>query len=154
MSAFRDILEPTGEEIRRWAYSSGGDYPDEMEQDWDLIVADCTRLELIAELASDPACETRAFFVSCLYLLSGECVRYSDQIDHSSMQKIRQFIASHRASFDNLLTKWADRSLDLFEHPETFDYGKWCWHGHAYGIDDEEGESLAFLGRIRKLFNL
>jgi hypothetical protein len=153
MSTFRDISNPTDEEIRSWAYSSGGDYPAEMTQDWDLIVAEYHRVALIAELANDPGCESRAFFLSCLYLLSGQCVRYSDRIDHPNIQRIKDLIDSQRGAFGRSLAEWADRSLRLFEHPETFDYNHWCWHGFAYGLHKDEPDALTFLGRIRKFFN-
>jgi hypothetical protein len=35
---FADAVNPTDEEIVRWAYIEGAHYPPEMSQDWDLCV--------------------------------------------------------------------------------------------------------------------
>ncbi len=72
---FADAVNPTDEEIERWAYIADADYPPEMSQDWDLCVTEPGRADLLERLASDPGCPNRKFFLSCLYLLVGDAVR-------------------------------------------------------------------------------
>ena len=67
---FADAVNPTDEEIVRWAYIEGAHYPPEMTQDWDLCVAEPGRRELLVRLASDASCPTRTFF-SILPLFDG-----------------------------------------------------------------------------------
>ena len=72
---FVDAVNPTDEEIARWAYIEGADYPPEMPQDWDLCVTQPRRADLLMQLACDERCPNRRFFFSCLYLLVGDAVR-------------------------------------------------------------------------------
>lgn len=132
---FEDAVNPTDEEIVRWAYIKGAHYPPEMEQDWDLCVTSPMRADLLVRLASDDQCPNRVFFLSCLYLLVGDAVRTKGQT--WPLKEVSAWITRTPVNGPKDIALFFQRSADLLDHPETFDYNKWCWHGHAYKIDDE-----------------
>ena len=49
-------LDPTPEDLRVWAYTPDAEYPDEMPEDWDLMVAQIKNAPLLLELACDLRC--------------------------------------------------------------------------------------------------
>jgi hypothetical protein len=133
---FEDALNPTEEELRKWAYTDGAKYPDEMPQDWDLCVAEFSRGLLLLRLASDVDCPKRKFFLSCLYLLVGECVRTSAGSAHVS--DCARFLSRVEMPLPEDVAQWLSRSRELLRSPEQFNYNKWCWGGFAYGYEDAE----------------
>ena len=133
-SFFRDAVNPSDEELVRWAYIEDANYPPEMSQDWDLCVTEPRRADLFVKLASDMKCPNRAFFLSCLYLLVGDAVRSNGRT--WGLEEATQWLARRSAECPKDLATFFERANDLIARPESFDYDKWCWHGYAYGIDD------------------
>lgn len=131
---FRDAVNPTDEEIVRWAYIEGANYPPEMTQDWDLCVTEPRRADLFVKLASDQVCPNRAFFLSCLYLLVGDAVRSKGRT--WPLEEAAQWLAQQPSECPKEVGTFFQRAGALLAKPETFDYNKWCWHGYAYEIDD------------------
>lgn len=114
--------DPTDEEIREWAFEANALCP----EDWDLWITGIGKDELLLELAGDDACPKREFFLRCLYLLVGDAVRTERrQIDRALLDKL---FALAEASQNAPLQKWVSRSRHLIEHPDEFNYEKWC-HG-------------------------
>lgn len=130
---FADFQNPTEAELREWARDSGASYPDEMQQDWDLCVADWSRVDLIAELAADQSCPTRGFFLSVLYLMAGDCVRYPS--GNVNIPNLRALLGRLDNSPSEPLRLFRTRALALLADPSTFNYEKWCWGDYAYGRD-------------------
>lgn len=120
-----DPLDPTPDDLRRWAYTPDAEYPDEMPQDWDLCVATIDRAQLLLEFASDAACPTRGFFLGCLYILAGDCVRLEHH--QRDLTKLRDILRAVPPTAPKEVLLWAERTNYLIAHPESFEYGKWGW---------------------------
>ena len=131
---FKDALDPTEEELRRWAAIEGATYPPEMEQDWDLMVASPERADLILALAGDAACPNRGFFLSCLYLMVGDAVRSEGST--WPLAEISSWLERQEDLADPSISLFRERANALLANPETFNYNLWCWGGHAYGIEE------------------
>lgn len=116
-------LDPTPEDLRRWAYAPDAEYPDEMPEDWDLCVADIDRVDMLVELASDAECPNRGFFLGCLYILSGDCVRLERCRHH--IPRLKQFMDALPPESPKEVQRWVRRTRHLIAHPESFEYGKW-----------------------------
>jgi hypothetical protein len=132
---FHDAVNPTDEEVIRWANIKGANYPPEMSQDWDICITEPRRADLFLRLASDEKCPNRKFFLACLYLLIGDAVRTNG---HTwSLEEASQWLMRQSTNYPKDVVTFFQKAGTLLMKPETFDYNKWCWHGHAYEIDDE-----------------
>jgi len=127
---FKDAVNPTDDEIIRWAYIDGTHYPPEIEQDWDLYIAEPERADIFIRLASDRKCPNRKFFLSCLYLLIGDAIRSNGQT--WPIPKASAWIAKQTLDLPDDVNLFLNRSKELINNPQNFDYGKWCDGGHAY----------------------
>ncbi len=124
-------LDPTPDDLRRWAYTPDADYPDEMPQDWDLMVADIEKAEQLVELASAMDCPNRTFFLGCLYILAGDCVRL---VHHRhEIPRLRNVFKCVRPDAPADVRRWVERSNRLLDHPEEFEYQGWGWGDLARG---------------------
>jgi hypothetical protein len=130
---FADIVNPTEAELRQWAANPNASYPDEMSQDWDLVVADWARVDLIAELAGDDSCPTSGFFLAVLYLMAGDCVR--NVAGNVNVSNLRALLARLENTPSESLRLFRTRALALLADPLKFDYSLWCDGGYAYGRD-------------------
>jgi hypothetical protein len=133
---FADIVNPTEAELREWAADPTASYPDEMSQDWDLIVADRPRVDLIVELAGDESCPTRRFFLAVLYLMAGDCVR--NAAGNVNIPNLRALLARLENVHCGSLRVFRTRALALLADPSKFDYSSWCDGGYAYGRDSAD----------------
>jgi hypothetical protein len=116
---------PTAEELRRWAYDSHALYP---VQDWDIVIsADAEHDELFVQLAADDTCPKCGVFLSILYLAVGDAVS-SDFGIRSKSSTVNLILLGDRYAHP-AIRKWQERSRTLIEHPETFDYRRWCSGG-------------------------
>lgn len=122
-------LDPTPEDLRLWAYTVDASYPDEMSQDWDLCVISFERAPLILELASDENCPNRGFFLSCLYTMAGDCVR--TEAGRVDIPKLRSVLESVPAHADRRVRLWVQRTKQLLDDPESYDYDRWGWGDFA-----------------------
>ena len=127
---FADAVNPTNEEIIRWAYIDGAHCPPEMEQDWDLCVVDPERRELLFTLASDHSCPNRKFFLSCLYLMIGDCVRSSG---HTwSKDGAVAWLGGLPDTAPSDVRRFVERAKDLVAGRTDLVYEQWCDGGYAY----------------------
>ena len=131
---FADAVNPTDEEIERWAYIPDANYPPEMSQDWDLCVTEPGRADLLERLASDPSCPNRKFFLSCLYLLVGDAVRSNGATWR--LDEALDWLSRVRSAAPEDIALFLQRAMKVIVSPEEFDYKKWCWSGYAYEIEE------------------
>lgn len=117
----RDPINPMRNEIREWAYLEGEMEP---EQDWDLHLANLREYDLYVELAADDSCPSWKYFQRILYLIVGDAVRTGFQTETEdsiyNLLKLTEKFPKHRFHL------FRQRSLDLLQHPENFDYNGWC----------------------------
>jgi len=131
---FVDAYNPTDEEVIRWAYVEGAYHPPEMEQDWELCVADPGRAELFVSLVSDTACPNRKFFLSCLYLMVGDAVRSNGA--YWDLEVLAAWLGKDRPEPVSDVALFFQRAGHLLVDRNGFNYDSWCGGGHAYGIEE------------------
>ena len=123
---FADPWNPQREEIRAWAFDPEAEEP---TQDFDLALRWARHERAYLDLASDPTCPARRYFLSILYLIVGDAVRngFADEPE----PVIRGFVdrGSHYDHPDVLA--WQERSRGLMADPSSFDYEAWCAGGFA-----------------------
>jgi hypothetical protein len=132
-----DPTNPTQDDLRIWAYTPNAMYPDEMSQDWEFCITNFENASLLLQFASDPACPNRKFFVRCLYILSGECIRTPGGC--AGIPHLQEFLRSVTSNAPPDILLWVQRTEHLLAHPETYDYD--CW-GSGYFANDEFIENL------------
>jgi hypothetical protein len=122
----QDPWNPTEAEVRDWAYRPGAVEP---EQDWELALSGTGFEALYVDLAADPACPARDFFLRVLYLLVGDAARtrYRSLPAGTVEALLERGLTAGRPE----LALWAERSRELMRHPETFGYDAWCGGGLA-----------------------
>lgn len=118
---FLDEINPTPDELRRWAYTPEAMCPNE---DWNLCVTEFENAPQFLEFVSDQACPNRIFFLSCLYLLTGNTVR--TPTGRKGIPQLEAIMAMVGPGSPADLRRWVERSRHLLAHPETFDYDLWC----------------------------
>ncbi len=112
--SFGDVVNPTQEEIRAWAYSGAI----EPMQDWDLIIADVDNLDLLLKLIGDQACPARRYLLDSLYCLFG----HSDRTD----PRLLRAAETARAASDTWIASWGRRVCQAAGHPSEFNRADWC----------------------------
>lgn len=116
---FEDDVNPTDEEICRWAYS---DAPEPIE-DFEIIVADPEHLPTLLDLLADPECPRRDFALASLYCLVG----HTDLSD----PRLTASLAVARHSPEPWVRTWADRTAAVVTDPSGRDRADWCgWQGY------------------------
>jgi hypothetical protein len=122
----RDLWNPSPDNVRAWARD-----PESMEpvQDWDLVLATARHDKAYLELASDPDCPTRVYFLQILYLIVGDAVRTGFRTADRS--DIEALLTRGAAYSHPDIGRWRQRSTDLLAHPEAFSYDEWCAGGLA-----------------------
>jgi len=111
-------LDPTEAEIRAWAYEADSLEP---MQDWHLIIWGEVDPGLLVELAADPDCPKRSYFLWCLYGRIGDEVRTS-RLDDLTWATVDRSLTGGEAA----VARWAARSTTLRDRPELFNYEDWC----------------------------
>ncbi len=119
---FRDTQHawnPTPDEIRVWAYS------DELipEQDWELAVNSFENIPMICKFVDDVNCKHIPFFLSSLYVFTGDIVRGKKTEENKRLSALLDRLDLTARS--ELLIAWIARSRDLLEHPQTYTYAYW-----------------------------
>lgn len=115
---FKDIWNPTQEEIMLWAFDKDSDNV----QDWELAVSSIENIDLFINLVIDKACPKRYFFIRCLYVLVGDTVRGNRDDELSELDTI--LLKSSNVS-DSIIERWVQRSRDLLFNPDSYDYKLW-----------------------------
>lgn len=129
---FANAFAPTEEELREWASDPDAEYPEEMSQDWDLILAEPSYASTLITLACEDS-PNRGFFLSCLYIISGDCIR--TRVNELSINDVREafkLIPEHAPEDVKL---WKKRSDGLFNDPSLYNYDDWGWGDLAYDSD-------------------
>jgi hypothetical protein len=119
-----DPWHPSSSEVRAWAYDASARDPCE---DWDLSLAWARHERDYLELASDPNCPKRQFFLQVLYLIAGDAVRNEYKATPEAV--LRGFLAAAESYPNPDVQLWRARTLGLMQNPETFNYDDWCAGG-------------------------
>ncbi|MBQ4898762.1 hypothetical protein KB559_07925 [Paenibacillus sp. Marseille-P2973] len=110
---------PTAEEIRIWAYSDAL-IP---EQDWELAVNSFENIPMICSFVDDEECKHISFFLSCLYVFTGDFVRSRKNEEYNDLIELLNSIEVIAKSEE--LKDWIKRSKDLILNPDKYDYRFW-----------------------------
>ncbi|NER82498.1 MAG: hypothetical protein F6K42_23635 [Leptolyngbya sp. SIO1D8] len=129
---FKNAFAPTEDELREWAKDPDAEYPDEMSQDWDLILADFDMAPTLITLACEES-PNRKFFISCLYILAGDCVRVG--VRKAAIEKVENLFKLVPKDAPKDLQLWIKRSQILFEQPSSYEYQGWGYGDLAYNSD-------------------
>jgi hypothetical protein len=123
-----DPWNPSPDEIRHWAYDADAVEPC---QDFDLALEWSRHEHALFQCASDDCCPKQVFFLRVLYLIVGDAVR----TDFRSTQRpiIDGFIKRGDEYQHPAIAIWQQRSRELIDHPEHFDYELWCAGGLVRG---------------------
>jgi hypothetical protein len=119
--SFKDVWNPTDEEIIAWAKSDEG-MP---EEDFDLALITEENDGLLISLAQDKNSHKRNFFIHVLYFMIGDAV-YLENTDR--MDYLKNFLTDLEFSDDAELEKWKNESIELLNNTDKFDYDYWCHH--------------------------
>ena len=119
---FRDAQHawnPTPEEIKTWAYS------EEMipEQDWELAVNSFGNIPMICTFIDDKNCKHISFFLSSLYVFTGDIVRSEDIREIEKLKMLLDRVTMSAESEE--LSNWINRSKGLITQPNTYNYAYW-----------------------------
>lgn len=117
---------PSVEKIRQWAYDEGAPEP---EIDFHLALAWARYEKTYLDLASDPSCPKRGYFLDILYLIVGDAVRSKFRSEPKPI--IAGFVERGSEYTDPGVRRWQERSRQLLEDPSLFDYALWCGGGFA-----------------------
>ena len=116
---FKDVWNPTQKEIKKWAYS------DEIidVQDWELAVAEFENIPMVCALVDDERCKQTSFFLSVLYVFTGDIIYVGDSEEIEKLSQLLKKIEDTAKS--EKLKLWIKRSQDIINHPEQHDYKYW-----------------------------
>jgi hypothetical protein len=115
-------MNPTRTQLRIWAY---GNYSDPVS-DFQLFVAKDPYIGL--DLAADPRCPRRDFFLESLYVWVGDQVRLGLP-DKGLVIKI---LETADELPDERIKKFVERSKGLILDPYSYDSNKWGIGGSYY----------------------
>jgi hypothetical protein len=115
---FEDEVNPTDEELRRWAYSDA----EEPCEDFDIVIADPAHLTVLTELVGDSSCPKRKYLLGSLYCLVG----HSDLTDPRVLTGVQRVARSS----EPWLRTWAMRASSVIQDPASRKRDDWCgWRG-------------------------
>ena len=117
---FREVWNPTREEVVRWAYAPNVYTP---TQDFELAVCTPELHDLILQCASDQACPHQDFFLSCLYVLIGDALRSKWKVFPEML--IKNLIKKGKQSTTQEVQMWAKRAEELIANPTLYNYDQW-----------------------------
>lgn len=116
---FEDAWNPSPEEIRAWAYSREK-IP---AQDWELAVNCFENIPMLCTFIDDVKCKRTSFFLSCLYVFTGDIVRSGKTEDMLRLSVLVDQVAKKAQS--EQLINWLERSRHLIRHPDEYHYDYW-----------------------------
>ena len=112
---FADVVNPTADELRAWAYADT-DLPFE---DFEMVLDSADVLPAVVECASDTNCPTKTFLLRSLYCSVG----------HSTMEdrpRLRATADAALASSDAAVRTWGRRSIRVIDGTDTLVRDEWC----------------------------
>ena len=131
---FDNPFEPTELELRDWAKNSEACYPDEISQDWDLVITSFETAPTLLKLANEES-PNRKFFLRCLYLLAGDCVR--NGVKQHKVNQLLSVLELMPMNAKSVIILWVKRTNELINTPSLFNYHEWCEGQLAYKEVDE-----------------
>jgi hypothetical protein len=125
---FNDAWNPTQDEIRAWAYTPNASH----EQDWELAVNETENIPMICGFINDEKCQHKPFFLSSLYVYTGDIVRSKDEERILRLIKLLNEISDGQNTSPVL--DWIIHSIHLVTHPEKYNYAHWgIGSAYVYG---------------------
>lgn len=116
---FENAWNPTQEEIKKWAYLN----KPAPRQDWELAVAIFENIPMICKFVDDARCKKTSFFLSALYVFTGDIIRSGDS---EKFEKLSQLIKTiEETAKSKKLKLWIERSQHIIKHPEQCTYKYW-----------------------------
>lgn len=122
---------PTSEEIRIWAYNN------ELipEQDWELAVNSFENIPMICSFVDDKECKHLSFFLSSLYVFTGDIVRGEEIEEYNKLTELLKKLEVTAKSEE--LKAWITRSKELIQNPKKYDYRLWgLGSEYVYKVED------------------
>lgn len=126
-NGFANPVDPSPDELRRWAYDPNSVPLSQMPADWDLLVSGDHLVKTLFELALDTTCPARRFALHCLYIYAGDAIRTGFKAH--PQRRLRKFVERAEEEGDDLMRAWAHNTRVLRGRPELFDYHDWCEGG-------------------------
>jgi hypothetical protein len=124
---FANPVDPTGAELRAWAYHPDIVKLQNMPPDWDLLVAGDRLINTIFDLALDTKCPARRFALHCLHIYAADAIR--TKFRAHPKRKLKRLVEQAEDDGDELLGTWAHNTRMLLAMPDLFDYRDWCEGG-------------------------
>ena len=119
---FKETWNPTQREIKKWAYRN----KPVPTQDWELAVAEFENIPMICALVDDARCKKTSFFLSALYVFTGDTIRSGRRGDSEKIEKLSQLLKEIEGTAKSEKLKlWIKRSQDIIKHPEQYTYKYW-----------------------------
>jgi hypothetical protein len=119
-----NVYYPTKDDIVKWAYGSDKSWP---ASDWDYYVLDPAHDDLIFDLANEPNCPNRRFFVHALYYLVGSAFNKKSPPADTIARIQRLLSRVDVASLPDVVT-WRGRAEQLLKAEIPFDVEMWLHH--------------------------
>lgn len=122
------LIDPSDRQLRDWAYN-----PELYEsniQDFELLIGQIHRSELILEFASDNNCPKQQFFLRCAYLIVGDAHR--SEVSESQKRELLAFVRKAEKTGNRYLIEFSREARELFDDPSKFSYELWCGGKLAY----------------------
>lgn len=120
---FINGLDPTEEELRKWAYDSQAHAP---VQDWELVLSwgmSRERFQQVIQFAADPNCPQAAFFLDVLFQWVSVIAKSQDyEIVRTHYDTWLQDVRGIR---DKRVKEWRHKAGLLFQGQRQFDYDAW-----------------------------
>jgi hypothetical protein len=128
---FADDVNPTGEELRVWAYAHAY-VPFE---DFHMVLDGPEVLPIVVACAQDSDCPSRGFLLESLYCTVGHLIPHD-------RARVRTVAVAARDSTDAAVRTWARRALRVIDGVEPMDRDQWCgWSSLATTDPIEPGRT-------------
>jgi len=124
---FANPVDPTGAELRAWAYHPDMVRLQAMPPDWDLLVASDRLVGTLLDLALDVRCPARRFALHCLYIYAADAIR--TKFRAHPKRRLRKLVEQAEEEGDDVMDTWAHNTRVLLAVPDLFDYREWCEGG-------------------------
>ena len=114
-----NVVNPSVEEIKAWAYS-GEEWP---HDEWDLFLSWTREVDLFIELATDHNCPKRSFFLHMLYYIVGTTHNEPNKTD--KLDCIKAYVEKGAGVKHGDIKAWRSHVADLLSGRSKYSYDNW-----------------------------
>ncbi|MBF0411059.1 MAG: hypothetical protein HQM10_27220 [Candidatus Riflebacteria bacterium] len=114
-----NVTNPSVSEIKGWAYSDE-EWP---HAEWDLFLSWTKEIDLFIELAIDPQCPKRIFFLHMLYYLVGTTFNEPSKTD--KLDRIKLYAQKGSGVVHADIQAWVANVQDLLKGRVKYNYDNW-----------------------------